>query len=262
VIVAIQFDTAPGMTIFPCALPPIFAVLLFMSAFAFGDLSDRSASNSATGNLYYQLAHTRLYVHAESFATALDHDANSAHLQDAAAAASYVSSASPEEEQDLSDFMHHRTAYASRHTRLFTFQDSLSRPLGAANDDVQFYVGFTTRCDIRTLLALQKFSGQRVFAHVDERLYLVIGGRESAVRARKFPGVAWVQERDAETKLGGKLQHLLKTIGTVRAPASENSADGTAFTEIVSECWYDGCEGAAAAVKELCPRSIRSPNIG
>lgn len=251
----IQLDTAPGMTIFSCALPPMVAVLLFMSAFAFGD---RSASNSATGNLYHQLAHTRLYVHAESFATALDHDANSAHLQDAAAAASYISSASPEEEQDLSDFMHHRTAYARRRTRLFTLQDSLSRPLGAANNDVQFYVGFTTRCDIRTLLALQKFSGQRVFAHVDERLYLVIGGRETAVRARKFPGVAWVQERDAETKLGGKLQHLLKTIDTV---TSENSADGTAFTEIVSECWYDGCEGAAAAVKELCPEVYVHPTL-
>ena len=214
----------------------------------------------------FQLAHTSLSIRASSFAAAGEPESNANHLRDAAAAAA---ASSPEEEQALSDHVFHKTKFALHGSHATASSASFSvRSLGAQQGDKQFFVRFSTRCDVRTLVALHKFTGHRVVAHVEGGLYVAIGGEAFAAKARRFPGVAWVQEREALSKVSSSLQQVLKLAGQPSgfakvkeqfAPDSPSGADGV--TEVVAECWYDGCGAAAVAVRSVCRDVYVHPTV-
>lgn len=236
----------------------LFALLfLCVLLFAAGTHGRRDSSKTS-----HQLANTLIYVRAESFASAVQDNFSEAHLRDVSVAASIAARASPQEEQDLSDHIFHKAMFSWHDSHASSALPSL-RSLGAQKGDKQFYVLFSTRSDIRTLLALQHFTGRRIVAHVEGGLYVAIGGSSFAAKARRFPGVAWVQEREGKTKLGNRLQQTLqKTMVSTKersVPFSRNVGD--AFTEIVAECWYDGCAEAAAAVRALCSDVYVHPTL-
>jgi len=218
--------------------------------------------HDSPSGLSFQLAHTSLHIRASSFAAAGEPQSNANHLRDAAAAAAAAAASSPDEEQELSDHVFHKTKFALHGSHASASSASFSvRSLGAQQGDKQFFVRFSTRCDVRTLVALHKFTGNRVVAHVEGGLYVAIGGEGFADKARRFPGVAWVQEREGWSKVGSMLQQLLKETeepGVSRveersAPNTRSGGDGvTNLVEVVAECWYDGCGAAAVAVRSVC----------
>jgi subtilisin family serine protease len=204
----------------------------------------------------FQLAHSSLMIRASSLVAADTDDGSMRHLNDAAAAA-LAASFSIQDEQDFSDFIFHKSRFAVPGSHAHGSASSLSlRSLGGLQNDKQFFVSFSTRSDIRTLLALHAFTGRRVVAHVQGGLYVAIGGDDFAAKARRFPGVAWVQERDTLSKLGSRLQDALE-----RAAVAENRRGSDSFIEVVAECWFDGCGAAAAAVRLLCPNVYLHPTL-
>jgi hypothetical protein len=174
---------------FLASFAPLLLCLLLLAAAARHGGSDSSA-------LSHQLAHASISIRAASFAAHADGHFNEAHHRDASAAAHAAAAASPEEAQELSDHIYHKgfSVFSPHSSRAYSPSPSSSpRLLGAQKHDQQFYVRFTSRCDIRTLLALQHFTRLQVVAHVERGLYVAIGGEHFAAKARRFPGVAWVQ---------------------------------------------------------------------
>ena len=219
-------------------------------------LSLAASVGSDGSSVKFQLGHTLLSIHPHSLAAAHTSDMGTNHLTDATDAAAAAAAVSLRDENQLSDLLFHKSKFAMRRHR-----DSLSpaspslhsddspslHSLGVRPGDKQFFVSFSARSDMRTLVALHTFTGRRVVAHVEGSLYLAIGGHDFPAKARRFPGVAWVQERDALSKLGGSLQKVLQ--GEV--PVS--GADSAGWVEVVAECWFDGCEAAAEAARAACP---------
>jgi subtilisin family serine protease len=238
----------------------LFALLLLLlPLFTAG-----SHSSSDSSKISHQLAQTSIHIHAASFATAADGDFNEAHLRDASVAASAAVSVSSEEEQELSDRLFHKAVFTQHGSHTSPSSPSLSsRLLGAQKGDKQFFVRFSTRCDIGTLLALQRFTGRRIIALVDHGLYVVIGDDNFAAKARRFPGVAWVQQREGESKLGRQLQELVKESTTRAQPRSDPvyRSSGDVFTEIVAECWYEECADVAALIRHLCSDVYLHPTL-
>jgi subtilisin family serine protease len=209
--------------------------------------------SSEGGLVSFKLAHTSIFVRASSFSAAHGLYSNADHLQDAFDIAA-ASEASHEELQEHSDHIFHQTKFSAHGSRAATSTPtSFSlRSLGAKLEHKQFFVHFSVRSDVRTLAALHKFTGHRVIAHIEGGLYVAIGDDQFAVKARRFPGVSWVQEREGSSKLGNSLQQVLKeTTSTVK--------DGR--TEIIAECWYDGCGAAAVAVRAICPDVYVHPTL-
>jgi subtilisin family serine protease len=95
---------------------------------------------------------------------------------------------------------------------------------------------------------LQKTTGLRVAAHVQEDMYVAVGSPAFAAKARRFPGVSWVLQRSASSKISTLLQRVLNETG-----------DGT--TELVAECWRNACVRAAAAIKSVCPDVYLHPTV-
>ncbi len=135
-----------------------------------------------------------------------------------------------------------------------------TRSLRANAGDKQFFVQFSTPADIYTLAALGKFSGQRVVSLVHDNLFVAIGSEVSASKARRFPGVAWVQERVGSNKVGGNLNHelerLAKENGLTRLRRrflpSARSSDSNPIVTLLAQCLYDSCGTAATSVQPLC----------
>jgi subtilisin family serine protease len=222
-----------------------------------------------SGAKAFKLKHSTLSIHTSSYSNVQDRKG----YADATAAVSAAALASPEEKEALSDFIFHK----SHRNPAFSLHGSTSasapgatssfstRSLGAKPEDVQFFVHFSTRCDVGTLLAFHKFTGHRIIAHIDGGLYVAIGGKAFAQNARKFPGVSWVQEREGSSKLSSSLQHVLKkpaaTVKEHLSPHPSSGGNRVAFTEIIAECWYDGCAAAASAVRSVCPDVYVHPTL-
>ena len=161
------------------AILSLFTLALVVSGNRFGDTQA------------FKLKHSTLSIHTSSYSNSQDRKG----YADATAAAFAAASASSEEKEALSDFIFHksRSKSASLHgsTSTSALAPSFSvRSLGTKPEDSQFFVHFSTRCDVGTLLALHKFTGHRVVAHIDGGLYVAIGGKDFAQKARRFPGVS------------------------------------------------------------------------
>jgi hypothetical protein len=196
----------------------------------------------------YRLAHTSLSIRASSFSGLGELEANSNHLKHAAAVAALE--VSFEEEQDLVDRLFHKSKFALYGSHASTSSALLStRSLGVQPGDQQYFVYFSTRIDVRSLVALQKVTGGRVIAHVQGGLYVAIGGEGFAAQARQFLGVAWVQEREASSKIGSKLQRVLKgTAAMVKGqsiPSRQPWRRSSCCRMLVRRVWSCscGCQG-------------------
>jgi subtilisin family serine protease len=210
-----------------------------------------SGADSAGDGVSYQLAHSAILIRSSSFAVAVDDHHYVQLLNDAAAAAA---AASLHEQQELADNIFHKAKFAVFGSHVETAPAHFyQRSLASQEGDRQFFVAFSTRSDVRTLLALQKFTGSRVFSHIHGDLYAVIGGSDFAAKARLFPGVSWAQEREGASKLGSSLQQSLHEAGAAE--------DRGGVFEVVAECWYDGCAAAAAAVRRVCPDVYLHPSL-
>jgi subtilisin family serine protease len=224
--------------------------------------------STGTSDVSLKLSHTLLSVRASSLAHVGEADANAHHLQDTIAAIAASSSASFEqEERDLSDNLFHKSKFASfgslAAASSFSSRHFSTRSLGAQRGDMQYFVHFSTRSDVRTLVALQKFTAGRVVAHVEGGLYVVIGGVGFSAMARRFPGVAWVQEREAASKIGKALQLRLKKKDSFMEDRGDinSRSSGIGSIEIVAECWFEGCRAAALAVTPVCGDVYLHPTL-
>lgn len=211
----------------------------------------QSGSKPTASKLSHELSHSSFFIHSSSFVSAGDHESHTDHLRDAATAAAAAAGASSEDEQELTRQIFHKTsnpvpiASASFFSRVFEGEEN--------RDSIkQYFVRFSTPCDIRTLVALQKFSAIRVVSHVERQLYAAIGTQSSSAKSRRFPGVVWVQERQGSSKLGSNLQKLLAETEAAMKVSSRTIFRDT-FAEMVADCWFDGCGYAAAAVRLACP---------
>jgi hypothetical protein len=239
-----------------------------LAALALSAMTPVVGKYSEPSAVSFKLAHTSIDVHASSFSAphhlSHDYERTHDHLQDAADIAAAISSASPEEERELSDHIFHKTKSIVHggHSSTRPSPSRYSRSLAAKHEDKQFFVHFSVRSNVRTLVALHKFTGHRVIAHVDGGLYVAIGDKDFAAKARRFPGVSWVQERDSSSKLGSALQEVLKGMAkTQRSMKGTVKAEKIRVYSIVAQCWYDGCSAAASTVKPLCPAVYVHPSV-
>ena len=211
-------------------------------------------SRSGTDYVSFNLAHTSLPIHSSDLAISDEHDASVImQLLDAAASSSAVSH---EDEQALSDRLFHRAKFASYGSHPVMSSPPLasaSHSSRAPQGDLQFFVHFSTPSDVRSLVVLQRTTGLRVSAHVQDGLYVAVGSRAFAAKARRFPGVSWVLQRPASSKISTLLQLLLNDT------FSNSAADGA--TELVAECWHDACARAAAVIKSVCPDVYLHPTL-
>jgi subtilisin family serine protease len=211
----------------------------------------------------FKLAHATLSIHSSSFSKAIEHDSHT----EAAAAAAAAAAASSEETEAISDYIFRKSKFTlhGSHSTATPASAFSIRSLGAKRKDKQYFVHFSTLCDVGTLLALHKFTGRHVIAHIDGGLYVAIGGQGFAAKARRFPGVSWVQEREPSSKLSTDLQQILKkTAVGVKEQTTHGQLGGgdrAALTEVIAECWYDGCAAAASAVKSVCPDVYQHPTL-
>ena len=135
-----------------------------------------------------------------------------------------------------------------------------------SDQQFQFFVKFSTATDINTLYSLGKFTGRHIVSHIQDDLYVAIGGEDYAAKARKFPGVLWVQKREGFHKIGSSLQSLLQQsdhrINSVSSSGNRGtSSHNTSIATFVAECWFDGCAAAAALVQTICSRVYIHPSL-
>jgi hypothetical protein len=136
-----------------------------------------------------------------------------------------------------------------------------TRRLHSQSGDTQYFLQFSTSADIYTLAALAKFTGRRVISHVHENLFIAIGSKSFAAKARRFPGVAWVQERAGADKVGGSLKLHLEQVSQEpmvtqlrrRLMPSTRVSASNPMVALIAQCWHDACGAAAVDVKPLCP---------
>jgi subtilisin family serine protease len=236
-------------TFFSFLLGALTLLLCNVTVVVCNESGSHSGSEPTASKLSHKLSHSSFFIHASSIVTAGEHESHTDHLLDAATAAAAATGASSEDEQELTCQIFHKTsnpiASASFFKRFFE---------GVKNrDDIkQYFVRFSTPCDIKTLVALQKFSGIRVVSHVERQLYAAIGTPSSSAKSRRFPGVLWIQERQGSSKLGGNLQKLLAETEAAMKVSSRTFFRDT-FAELVADCWFDGCGSAAAVVRPACP---------
>ena len=134
-----------------------------------------------------------------------------------------------------------------------------SRKMRSKSGHTQFFVQFSTSADAFTLAVFAKFTGKQVIAHVYDNLFIAIGGKSFDRKARQFPGVVWVQEREGSDKVGGSLALLLETLehkslaSVQQLHLRQPQSIVTSITAIIAQCWFDACGAAAVDVKQICP---------
>lgn len=217
----------------------------------------RSQPDAPTG-LSIKLLHGDISVRASSFPSAGDIDSVDADLIDIQAIAASISD---EDVRALSEDIFEKSKFSLFGSHNNGSAASFStRKLRSKSDDRQFFVQFSTPADIYTLAALGKFSGRHVVSHVHDNLFVAIGNQDFASKARRFPGVVWVQERAGADKLGGSLKLYLERladdtfISKIRRHyiPSTRVSDSNPVVTLVAQCWYDACGIASAEVKHLC----------
>jgi hypothetical protein len=165
----------------------------------------------------------------------------------AAAAAAATASASLDEVRASSDFVFHKAKFVTAGSILLGDASAAApgplykRNLDAQGGDQQFFVQFSTPTDAYTLLAFHKLTGRRIVAHVQDSLYIAMGGSSFGEEARRFPGVLWVQAREESSKISSVLRSTLESAVIDGVPS------------LIAECWLEGCLHAAAQVKKVCP---------
>lgn len=219
------------------------ALLTALSIF----LSHSSLENHADVGVQLHLADSIVEVRASALALSL----NDADARDLDAALTAAAGASLEQEQTLSDLIFNKAKFMLHGSHSNGSKVSFStQSLRLDDQDVQFFVQFS-HSDVRSLIALQAFAGGRILTHVQDRLFLAAGGSKFQHRAKMFPGVLWVQERHHSSKIGKKLQQLL------RNPGRQSQLS----VKVIAECWFDGCGAAAVALKNICPDVYVHPSL-
>jgi hypothetical protein len=223
------------------------AFLIVAACLIFVIRSDRGVIDVPTG-VKVHLAHSIIQVRFDSFAK-IKHFVFDDDYRNSEAAIAAAAGISLEQEHALSDFIFQKTKFVSAGSHSNGSNASFShRSLGSNRGDTQFFVRMSSHFDVRALLALQIFAGGRVISHVQEGLYVAIGGISFPEKARRFAGVLWVQEREPTSKISIKLQHHLRRLAEDSAAALSQK-----YINIIAECWYDGCGDAAVSLQASCP---------
>ena len=245
-----------SLALMPRPLPGLFAafaaaVLCSVLAFTLG-----SHRPDAPSRLSIKLVHRDIAVRASSYAGVAQSDAELADMQALAA------SVTEDDARALSEHIFEKGKFSLRGSHNNGSSASFStRQLRLQSGDRQFFVAFSTPADIYTLAALAKFTGRHVTSHVHDDVFIAIGGESFAARARRFPGVAWVQEREGVDKVGGSLKLHLEQLAQEpsitqlrrRLIPSTRVSDSNPIIALTAQCWHDACGAAAVDVKPLCP---------
>ncbi len=193
----------------------------------------------APSRLSLPLTHGNVAVLSSSLAL---HHASISELADIQALAASVTE---DDARALSEHMFEKGKFSLYRSHGNGSSASFStRKLRSKAGDKQFFVQFSSRADIYTLASLAKFSGQQMAAHVQDNLFVAIGSDSFASKARRFPGVAWVQERTPSDKMSRNLKLHLRRL---------SHSDGSPIVDLIVQCWYDACGAAAVEIKPLCP---------
>ena len=210
----------------------------------------------APSRLSIKLVHGDIAVRASSYAGKGQSDSELTEIQALSA------SLTEEDARALSEDIFEKDRFSVRGSHNNGSSTSFStRKLRSELGDKQFFVQFSTPADIYTLATLAKFTGHRVISHVHNDLFIAIGSESFAARARRFPGVAWVQERAGSDKVGGSLKLHLDQLAQEPSIAqlrrrlipSTRVNDNNPIVALIAQCWHDACGAAAVNVKPLCP---------
>ena len=217
-----------------------------------------SHRSDAPSRLSIKLVHGDVAVRASSYPRFREGQSDSELTEMQALAASVTE----EDARALSEDIFEKGKFSVRGSHNNGSSASFStRKLRSQSGDKQFFVQFSTPADIYTLAALAKFTGHRVISHVHDDLFIAIGSESFAAKARRFPGVAWVQERAGSDKVGGSLKLHLEQLAQEpsitqlrrRLIPSTRVSDSNPIIALTAQCWHDACGAAAVDVKPLCP---------
>jgi hypothetical protein len=217
-----------------------------------------SSRPDASSRLSIKFVHGDIAVRASSYSGVGQSGHNSELIEIQALAASVTE----EEARALSEDIFEKSKFLVLGSHSNGSSASFStRKLRSQLGDKQYFVQFSTSADIYTLAALGKFTGQRVISHVHDNLFIAIGSKSFAARARLFPGVAWVQERAGSDKVGGSLKLHLERLAQEpsitqlrrRLIPSTRVSDSNPIVALIAQCWHDACGAAAVDVQPLCP---------
>ncbi len=229
------------------------AVIVLCSAVA---LTLLGSQPDAPSRLSVQLTHSDISVRTSSFALHAASPTEFAEIQALSA------SVTEDDARALSEDMFQKGKFSLFGSHNNGSSASFStKKLRSKTDDKQFFIHFSSRADVYSLAALAKFSGFQIVSHVQENLFLAIGSETVASKARRFPGVAWVQERTGSDKLSGSVrlelqqleQHSIFTQLRRRFMPRTSASDSNPVVELIVQCWYDACGAAAVDLKPLCP---------
>ena len=229
------------------------AVVVLCSAVALTLLGPQP---EAPSHVSIQLTHSEISVRATSFALHATSPTDFAQIQALSA------SVTEDDARALSEDMFQKGKFSLFGSHNNGSSASFStKKLRSKTDDKQFFIQFSSRADVYSLAALAKFSGFQIVSHVQENLFLAIGSEPVASKARRFPGVAWVQERTGSDKLSGSVrlvlqqltQHSIFTQLRRDFMPRTSASDSNPIVELTVQCWYDACGAAAVDLKPLCP---------
>jgi hypothetical protein len=216
---------------------------------------------NASSRLSINLVHGDISILASSFAPhePLLTDTHDSELKEIQALAASIRD---EDVRLLSDSIFQKSKFSLLGSHNNGSSASFStRKLRSKPGDKQFFVQFSTPADIYTLAALAKFTGQDVVSHVHDNLFVAIGSDSFPARARRFPGVVWVQERFGSDKIGGSLRLRLdlfsrESIFTKlrrRVNPTSDQSESNPIVNLIVQCLHDSCGVAAQHVRALCP---------
>jgi hypothetical protein len=234
----------------------IFAASAAVALCTFFTFSSHNQHVDAPSHLSIHLAHGDLSVRVSSFAQ------HATSLSDLAEMQLLAASVTEDDARTLSDdiFEHGKFSLIGSHNNGSSAYFS-TKKLRSKSGDKQYFIQFTTHTDIYTLAALAKFTNHQIVSHVQENLFIAVGSESFASKARRFPGVAWVQQRTGSEKFSGSVRQRLQQLDQDSALShlrrrllpSTRAGDGNAIVELMVQCWYDACGVAAVEVKPLCP---------
>jgi subtilisin family serine protease len=204
-----------------------------------------------------ELQHSSIKVHRSSFSFSHDDFSNTIAIDAAAAAVAAAAELTLEDVLAASDLVFNKAKFANPGSVLLSDADTpasfpaYAKRLDYKRGDSQYFVQFAAAADVLTLVTFQKFTGRPVVTHVQNDLFIAIGDTSFVHDARRFPGVSWVQARDASSKISAALQQLL----------TGSDATLEEATSLVAECWLDGCLDAAITLQPLCANVYIHPSL-
>jgi hypothetical protein len=112
----------------------------------------------------------------------------------------------------------------------------------AQEGDSQYFVQFSGDAGDDTLKAFAAFTGRPVLQYIGDRAFLALGDNNWAITSRTYPGVAFVQQRDASSKICPSLTAKL--------------ADGPVSQPLIAQCFSPASCASAASVVDATACSV------